>query len=165
MHHRVAIALLIGVLLLIMGAGYLLWISEDLAIIIQDQDNGTLLASLPSKVGDTVVFEWIHSYEHIPWIEEYTVTEDHTFRLTTIRVAGYGAGIPNYKGDTTVEDSMIVMYNIDEIFPSFAWIHSQTALVSITVEGKVLIKGTDLPHHKAVTMYLKGMKRLWKKSH
>ncbi len=164
MNKGVAILLLVMVLLLLAGVAYFIWTSEDLVVIIRDQKSGTLLASLPIKVGDQVVFEWIHSYEHIPWIEEYTVTEDLHFRLDTIRVAGFGAGIPNYKGDTTIEDKMVVMRNINEEFPSFAWIHSQTALVSITIEGQTFIEGRDLPHHKAVTMNLKGMKRLWTKS-
>lgn len=164
MNIRVAALPLVLMLLLSGGAACHLRLSGDPEIRIRNQEDGTILASMPVKVGDHLVFEWIHSYEHIPWIEEYTITEDQVFRLDTIRVAGFGAGIPNHKGETTVENGMVVMRNINESFPSFAWIHSRTALVSITVEGTTLIEGGDLPHHQAVTMTLEGMKRLWTKS-
>ncbi|HPK64276.1 MAG TPA: DUF1850 domain-containing protein [Sphaerochaeta sp.] len=164
MKIRVALLLLVPVLLLLGGAACRIRMSEDPVIRVRDQEHGTVLASMPVKAGDDLVFEWIHSYEHIPWIEEYTVTEDLAFRLDAIRVAGFGAGIPNDKGETTVENGMVVMRNINETFPSFAWIHSETALVSITVGGKTLIEGGDLPHHKAVTLTLEGIQRLWTKS-
>lgn len=164
MKARVALLLLVLMLLLSGEAACLVWMSEDLEVCIRDQEHGTLLASLPVKAGDHLVFEWIHSYEHIPWIEEYTITEDLTFRLDSIRVAGFGAGIPSHKGETTIENGMVVMRNINETFPSFAWIHSQTALISITIGGKTLIEGRDIPHHEAVTMTLEGKRRPWTKS-
>ncbi len=94
MKIRVALLLLVPVLLLLGGAACRIRMSEDPVIRVRDQEHGTVLASMPVKAGDDLVFEWIHSYEHIPWIEEYTVTEDLAFRLDAIRVAGFGQESP-----------------------------------------------------------------------
>ena len=163
MKARVALLLLVLMLLLSGEAACLVWMSEDLEVCIRDQEHGTLLASLPVKAGDHLVFEWIHSYEHIPWIEEYTITEDLTFRLDSIRVAGFGAGIPSHKGETTIENGMVVMRNINETF--LLCLDPLTDRFDFDNDrGQTLIEGRDIPHHEAVTMTLEGKRRPWTKS-
>lgn len=108
----------------------------------------------------SLTFTWIHSFEHIPWIEEYTVEDDNTFMLHTIRVAGFGAGIPENKGTVSFEDGMVVMRDIHEKFDHFAWINSQSALVSITVNDTVLIRGTELPHHQKLKLTVQGKRAI-----
>ena len=46
------------------------------------------------RTGDVLSFEWEHSFEHVLWKEFYRVTDDHSFKLFTIAVQGFGAGIP-----------------------------------------------------------------------
>lgn len=113
--------------------------------------------------GDHLIFNWIHSFELIPWTEEYTIEDDGTFMLHTITVAGFGAGIPANKGVTTVEDGTVVMRSIEERFDHFEWFHSQTALTSITIEGSIFINGADVEHHVPVELLVKGTKNLWQR--
>ena len=67
---------------------------KGLVLRAEDQETGRIYAETPVEIGDTVEFDWIHSFEHIPWKEYYTIKEDGTFYLETISVAGFGAGIP-----------------------------------------------------------------------
>jgi hypothetical protein len=128
-----------------------------------EQEGQTVLFSETVHEGDVIVFNWIHSFEHIPWTEEYTIEADGTFLLHTITVAGFGAGIPANKGVTTVEDGMVVMRSIDERFDRFSWLHSQTALTSITIEGNIFIHGVDVEHHLPVALLVKGTENLWQR--
>ena len=59
-----------------------------------DQETEEVYAEAVIHTGDTVEFDWIHSFEHIPWNEYYSVQPDGSFLLDTISVAGFGAGIP-----------------------------------------------------------------------
>ena len=81
----------------------------------EDQETGRIYAEAPVQTGDTVEFDWIHSFEHIPWKEYYTIKEDGTFYLETISVAGFGAGIPaEMDVDYRYEDGLIYMDLKDE---------------------------------------------------
>ena len=124
------------------------------------QETGEIFLRVEAEAQESLTFTWIHSFEHIPWIEEYTVEDDNTFILHTIRVAGFGAGIPENKGTVSLEDGMVVYRDINEKFNHFAWINSQSALVSITVNDKVLIRGTDLPHHQKLELRLQGKRAI-----
>ncbi|MDT3359510.1 MAG: DUF1850 domain-containing protein, partial [Spirochaetota bacterium] len=110
---------------------------------------------------DELSFHWIHSFEHIPWVEEYTIEANETFLLHTISVAGFGAGIPENKGVVTVENGMVVMRSIQQQFDTIRWIHSQTALVSITLGQTTFITGEDVGHHLPVALSIKGTRTLW----
>lgn len=133
------------------------------ALRLTEQESGRLLFCHAVRVHDVVVFNWIHSFEHIPWREEYTIEADGSFLLHTIEVAGFGAGIPANKGTVSVEDGMVVMRSIEERFEHFTWLHSQTALPSITIEGSTFINGVDVEHHLPVALQVKGTENLWQR--
>jgi hypothetical protein len=154
---------LIPCVVLALVAGTLLFFltQKNLTLVLVEQESRQVLKTLPITEGDGLAFHWIHSFEHIPWIEEYTMEAEQGFMLNTIKVAGFGAGIPENKGIVTIEDGMVVMSSIDQGFDKISWIHSQTALVSITVQGNTFIRGTDIPHHLPVALYLKGTRTLW----
>ncbi len=160
---RTVLLFMLCVLILVMGTLLFLFLSREpeLLLVLSDQETGRVLFSQPIQVGDELSFHWIHSFEHIPWLEEYTVGDDGGFLLTTIRVAGFGAGIPENKGTTSLEDGMVVMRAINQRFASIQWIHSQTALVSITLNQTTFITGSDVPHHLPVVLSMKGTRTLW----
>jgi hypothetical protein len=111
---------------------------------------------MPVKAGDVIIYHWIHSFEHIPWKEYFRVEKDGSLALYRIEVAGFGAGIPENKGEVTIEDGMVVMQNFEERFESIHWIHSQTALSFISVNDEVIINGFDLPHHQPLHLEVKA---------
>ena len=53
------------------------------------QETGKIFLTQRTEAKQKLTFNWIHSFEHIPWVEEYTVEDDNTFVLHTIRVAGF----------------------------------------------------------------------------
>ncbi len=158
-------ALVLVLVLLIMLMGTLLFSyffqGPDLRLVLSDQETGQVLFSHPVQEGDELSFHWIHSFEHIPWVEEYTIEANETFLLHTISVAGFGAGIPENKGVVTVEDGMVVMRSIQQRFDAIRWIHSQTALVSITLGANTFIGGENIGHHLPVALSIKGTRTLW----
>ncbi len=125
----------------------------------EDQETGKIYAEIPVEAGDTVEFDWIHSFEHIPWKEYYTLREDGTFYLDTISVAGFGAGIPaEMDVDYRYEDGLIYMENIGSEFDRFQFFSSDTALEAIQVNDVDFIQGSDMPYHAKVTVYAAGKK-------
>lgn len=124
------------------------------------QETGESFLTRRTEAKEKLIFNWIHSFEHIPWVEEYTVEDDNTFILRTIRVAGFGAGIPENKGTVSFEEGMVVMRDINEPFDHFTWINSQSALVSISVNDTVLIRGSELPHHQKLELTLQGKRTI-----
>ena len=125
-------------------------------LVVEDQETRKIYAKAAVKPGDEVAFEWEHSFEHIPWHEYYEVEPDGSFLLHTISVAGFGAGIPAEMDCTyRYADGLIYMEGIESRFPQFNWIHSQTALKEITVNGELLLRGSDLPHHKKMMLSVK----------
>ena len=120
----------------------------------EDQETGKVYAEAPVQTGDTVEFDWIHSFEHIPWKEYYTVKEDGTFYLETISVAGFGAGIPaEMDVDYRYEDGLIYMDHIGSEFDRFNFFNSDTALEAIQINDVDFIKGSDMPYHAKITVY------------
>jgi len=158
-----ALAPLLVLLILVMGILLFSYFFQgpDLRLVLSDQETGQVLFSQPVQEGDELSFHWIHSFEHIPWVEEYTIEANETFLLHTISVAGFGAGIPENKGVVTVEDGMVVMRSIQQRFDAIRWIHSQTALVSITLGANTFITGEDVGHHLPVALSIKGTRTLW----
>lgn len=158
-----ALVLVLVLLILLMGTLLFSYFFQgpDLRLVLSDQETGQVLFSQPVQEGDELSFHWIHSFEHIPWVEEYSIEADETFLLHTISVAGFGAGIPENKGVVTVEDGMVVMRSIQQQFDTIRWIHSQTALVSITLGQTTFITGEDVEHHLPVELSIKGTRTLW----
>ena len=99
---------------------------------IQNAETGEMYVSEKVRTGDRLEFGWTHSFEHIPWNEYYEILEDGSFVLHTISVAGFGAGIPQ-----------------------FNWINSRTALREIRLNGELLIRGEDMPHHEKMVLVVK----------
>jgi hypothetical protein len=158
-----ALVLVLVLLILLMGTLLFSYFFQgpDLRLVLSDQETGQVLFSQPVQEGDELSFHWIHSFEHIPWVEEYTIEANETFLLHTISVAGFGAGIPENKGVVTVENGMVVMRSIQQQFDTIRWIHSQTALVSITLGQTTFITGEDVEHHLPVELSIKGTRTIW----
>ena len=113
------------------------------------------------QIGDVLSFEWEHSFEHILWKEFYRVTDEHTFKLFTIAVQGFGAGIPAEMDCTyRYEDGFIYMENIEgSVFKEFNWIHSQKHLKNITINDTVLIRGEELPQRAKIRLSLQRLRK------
>ena len=108
------------------------------------------------QTGDVLSFEWEHSFEHVVWKEFYRVTDEHTFKLFTIAVQGFGAGIPA-EMDCTYRygDGLIYMEHIEgSVFKEFNWIHSQKHLKNIMINDAVLIRGAELPQRAKIRLSL-----------
>ena len=119
-----------------------------------DQETEEVYAEAVIHTGDTVEFDWIHSFEHIPWNEYYSVQPDGSFLLDTISVAGFGAGSPaEMDVDYRYEDGLIYMDNIGSEFDRFRFFNSGTALDTIQVNDADFIKGSDMPYHAKITVY------------
>ncbi len=123
----------------------------------QDQETGQIYAEAEVKTGDRLTFEWVHSFEKIPWNEYYTVLQDGTFYLDTISVAGFGAGIPaEMDVEYRYEDGMICMDGIGSKFDRFRFFNSETALRAILLNDSDFVKGSEMPHHAKITVYTTG---------
>jgi len=162
MKSRTQRSIIVVVLTLVVGTLLLLFLQRPgLALVLRDQQTGKVLASIPVEEREQLTYRWIHSAEFIPWIEEFTIQKDGSFHLDTIKVAGFGAGIPENKGVTSVKDGMVVMEQLDQVFGEIRWIHSQTALTSITVGDTIFITGEDVPHHIPVELTIEGVGTIW----
>jgi len=109
----------------------------------------------------TLQYYWIHSFEHIPWTEDFEVLDSNGFKLREIAVAGFGAGIPENKGIVSVEDGMVVMREINEYFEDINWINSHTALKYIGLNHQEIIRGRDLPHHEPLKLMIEERFSIW----
>jgi len=118
-------------------------------LLIVGQDNNIVYYEIDVEVNDKLKYGWIHSFEHIPWTEEYYIQENNHLILDTITIAGFGAGIPHNKGtQTKIEDGIIYYEDINQDFEYIEWIHSQTALEYIKLNDEILLEGIDLEHHE-----------------
>ncbi len=111
-----------------------------------DRDRRRTVFETAVRPGDHLRLEIEHSFEHIPWFEYYTVTEDGQFNLDAIAVAGYGAGIPaEMDVPTRVEDGLVWMEDINSVFPQFSWITSATYMKGLTLNGAEVFDFRSLP--------------------
>ncbi|OPL07612.1 MAG: hypothetical protein AVO33_04340 [delta proteobacterium ML8_F1] len=140
---------------------YFLLASPVMVMTISHQETGDIYWSQRVHARDVLEYEWIHSFELIPYTEEFVIEEEGSLRLMTITVAGFGAGIPENKGDMTIRDGLVVMENINEIFEAIKWIHTTTNLTRINLNGEEILKGTDLPHHEAFYLEVEERSRIW----
>lgn len=125
----------------------------NLWLIITRQSDGSRLLAARVRAGDTLEFEWIHSVEHFPWFERFDIEPDGSLFLRETRIAGFGAGVPFERGTSVrIENGYIVYSGIDEAYPSYRWINSETAVAAIFHNGTVLAHGSDLPHHEALEL-------------
>lgn len=112
-----------------------------------DRKLDQVILSVPIQPGDKLSLEIEHSFEHIPWFEYYTVTDDFQFNLDAIAVAGYGAGIPAEMDVPTHidENGMVWMEEINSVFPQFSWITSATYMKGLTLNGEEIFDFRSLP--------------------
>lgn len=145
-------------LLLLFGAFQFL---NQTVLIIYDQQTGKNFVTIPVQANDVLEYNWIHSFELIPWKERYVIQDDRVLKLIEIQVAGFGAGIPENKGKTSVENGMVVMRDLEERYDFISWIHSNTALSSIALNGRTVVSGPDLPHHQPLKLEIKRRLNSW----
>jgi len=126
---------------------------DGLRLVVETQRDGRRLLSVPVSAGDRLEFEWIHSVEHFPWLEYFDVEADGSLFLRETRIGGFGAGVPYDRGTSAgVEDGFVVYRGIDERFPAYRWINSSTAVAVISINGTVVARGSDFPHHEALEL-------------
>ena len=137
---------LIAMLMLLLAAYFAFLIPSGTALELRDRDSDTRIASWPIQAGDELSLEIEHSFEHIPWYEFYTVTEDGQFDLDKIAVAGYGAGIPaEMDVPTHIEDGLVWMEEIHSLFPTLHWITSNKYMKTFTLNGTEIFDFRTLP--------------------
>lgn len=120
-----------------------------------DEATGETLIEVEADTGDRLTFHWIHSVEHISWIEYFTIDDQNHLRLEKIEFQGFGAGIPHDKGkEVIVEDGYIIMKDLGEVRSSYDWINSHTATKEILLNDKKIAEGKDLPHHGYMKMVI-----------
>ncbi len=130
--------------------------SAGLELTIAPQSGGPALLSAPVSAGAVLEFEWIHSVEHFSWFERFDVAADGSLSLRQARIGGFGAGVPYERGTSArVEDGYVVYDGMDETYPVYRWINSSTATAAITVDGRILVRGSDLPHHEALELRIR----------
>ena len=112
-----------------------------------DRERKETVLAVPVRPGDRFSLEIEHSFEHIPWFEYYTVTEDLQFNLDAIAVAGYGAGIPAEMDVPTHidENGMVWMEEINSVFPEFRWITSAKYMKVFTLNDEEIFDFRTLP--------------------
>ena len=111
-----------------------------------DRDRHQVVFETDIRSGDRLRLEIEHSFEHIPWFEFYTVTDDLQFNLDVIAVAGYGAGIPaEMDVPTRVEGGLVWMEEINSLFPRFSWITSAKYMKGLALNGEEVFDFRSLP--------------------
>ena len=111
-----------------------------------DREKEQVVLEVPAGPGDQLRLEIEHSFEHIPWYEYYTVTDDGAFNLDAIAVAGYGAGIPaEMDVPTHIEDGLVWMEEINSRFEQFRWITSASYMKGLQLNGEEIFDFRTLP--------------------
>ncbi|MDR1660053.1 MAG: DUF1850 domain-containing protein [Desulfovibrio sp.] len=127
--------------------------AEEAVLRVYDRQSGILYAETPARVNSRLFFGWIHSLEKIPWNEYYHVDEGYNLVLDSITFPAFGAGIPEDKGRVCyVRDGLIHMEEIGQTFTELVWLNSRTATRDILLDGRLVTRGSDLPHHARIRL-------------
>ena len=118
---------------------------------IRDWQGGEILLEVSALPGDQLHFGWLHSLENIPWHEYYYISENLTLVLDTISFSGFGAGIPENRGQgVRIEGGLIYMYGIDDEFEQLLWLNSHYYTQGIKLNGELLTRGSQLPQRRLI---------------
>ena len=143
---RLRLPALGAMLALLLAAYFAFLIPSGTELELRDRADDTRIAAWPVAAGDTLSLEIEHSFEHIPWYEFYSVTDDLQFNLDVIAVAGYGAGIPaEMDVPTRIEDGLVWMEDINSRFPTLHWITSNKYMKVFTLNGVEIFDFRSLP--------------------
>ena len=152
----------LGLVLMGLGAWYY-WASQTV-LRIYDYRSGEIYVEVPAKEGDKLFFGWVHSWEKIPWHEYYHIAQDNSLVLDTISFPAFGAGIPENKGKVCrIENGLIYMDEIGQVFPEFNWINSHFATREIILNGQLISKGDRLPEHTRLRLVVERRLKKWQK--
>ena len=142
MRHKAHFFLPLAVLAAVVCAA----LSPHMVFQLYDRENERVVLEVPAGPGDQLRLEIEHSFEHIPWYEYYTVTDDGAFNLDAIAVAGYGAGIPaEMDVPTHIEDGLVWMEEINSRFEQFRWITSASYMKGLQLNGEEIFDFRTLP--------------------
>lgn len=155
--------LIIFIVICILGIFFKVGYTKVLTI--SHQETGEVFIKTRVEEGYILNYKWIHSFEHIPWTEEFRILGNNHLQLQRITVAGFGAGIPENKGKVTIEDGIIIMSEIEEDYEEINWINSNTALAYIGLNDDEIVKGSQLPHHEPLNLVVKEMLSIWPRFH
>jgi len=148
---RVKQGRIILLLFLFLLIGYMGWrlMPDTIVLVIRDSQTNEKILSEQISIGDSLYFGWIHSLDDFPWEEHFYITPNHTLMLHTISFPSFGAGVPVDRGDAIrIEDGLIIMYEINDEFDEIVWLNSHYFVQSITINGNVIITGSDLPERR-----------------
>ncbi|MDR3073134.1 MAG: DUF1850 domain-containing protein [Deltaproteobacteria bacterium] len=122
---------------------------------IYDWKTGAVYAEAPARAGSRLFFGWIHSQENIPWNEYYHVDASRSLILDAITFPAFGAGIPESKGRVCrIQDGLIYMEEIDQVFTELVWLNSHTATRDIVLDGAHVARGDELPQHTRLRLVI-----------
>jgi len=147
-----------------MGLGAWYYWASQTVLRIYDYRSGEIYVEVPAKEGDKLFFGWVHSWEKIPWHEYYHIAQDNSLVLDTISFPAFGAGIPENKGKVCrIENGLIYMDEIGQVFPEFNWINSHFATREIILNGQLISKGDMLPEHTRLRLVVERRLKRWLK--
>ena len=160
--RRNIVVFFLALLLVAVGSGYY-WASQTV-LRIYNYQSGEIYIEVPAKEGDKLFFGWVHSWEKIPWNEYYSIASDNTLVLDTISFPAFGAGIPENKGKVCrIENGLIYMDEIGQVFPEFDWLNSHFATREIILNGQLISKGDRLPEHTRLRLVVERRLKKWLK--
>lgn len=144
---------LVVIAILAIALGY--YLNQSTVLRIYDYKTGKIYVEVPAKAGDKLFFGWVHSLEKIPWNEYYHISKEKTLVLETISFPAFGAGIPESKGNRCrIENGLIYMEEINQVFQEFSWINSHFATRDIRLNGKLVSRGSMLPEHTRLRLVI-----------
>ena len=150
-------------LIIVVVASWYYWASQTV-LRIYNYQSGEIYVEVPAKGGDKLFFGWVHSWEKIPWNEYYHIAPDNTLVLDSISFPAFGAGIPENKGKVCrVENGLIYMDEIGQVFQEFNWINSHFATREIILNGQLISKGDRLPEHTRLRLVVERRLKKWQK--
>lgn len=162
-------AALAAALALLAAAVFILVQRAQAAVLqISDWKTGKIYVQTPAHAGGKIFFGWMHSWEKIPWHEYYHIAENGSLVLETIAFPAFGAGIPENKGKKVrIENGMIYMEDIGQVFAEFTWLNSHYAVRDIRLDGVLVARGSDLPEHTRLNLRIakKGLFRNGTREH